>query len=550
MTESLATGTYEVLRNRLREAAVNLRQRFERLNQARSEVFGNIETKLNATAHVTTDHNCIPRDLLAIGDRLLLGYNVQFGLKTDIQVEDVFSLYRMEGEIAHACPLDDLFGDQQRRDFEELYRYYKNTTFSRFFSKGPNVYFVFQVGKSASDIKAFKWVVEGNRLRYIDNRSDQEVQFPQQHAFRWTRSTRDQHRSGTHPHISINDIVFVECVGGDLTIKVEDNTEDGTGIYAEPVDNPDQTLDDAEIYYCELGNLVLLKIRPYQEKDFRFLVFNTKRSQVARLDEIAHSCVLLPDDHGIIFPGGFVLQTGEIKRFDHGLQGLLFERTIASPNGEDFLYLFTDPASGTYLHLRYNLIRQEVDVPLICHGQALFDDGQMTTFRSQEHAQKHHALQLWQTPFVGPNYRINVATDSMLYKIGNRELVRGMAECQELLQLIDKDDSYAELYLDLVKRATDILDSYHWIAREETMCLSEPLTQIRDAATAAVEEFDKVVRVRRETEAATTAVQKGTDELLRAISRGTFADESFVAKHVAGAIKLIDVSSEATKCGS
>lgn len=36
----------------------------------------------------------------------------------------------------------------------------------------------------------------------------------------------------------------------------------------------------------------------------------------------------------------------------------------------------------------------------------------------------------------------------------------------------------------------------------------------------------------------------------KTISRGTFADESFVAKHVAGAIKLIDVSSEATKCGS
>ncbi|MEZ6135776.1 MAG: DNA repair ATPase [Pirellulaceae bacterium] len=531
MTESLATGTYEILRNRLREAADDLRGRFEQLNVARAAVFGTIETKLGATAHVSTDHNCVPRDLLAIGDQLLLGYNVQFGLKTEIRCEDVFSLYRLEDEIAHPVSLDEIFNAQFRRDYEELYRYYKHTIFSRFFTSGPHVYFVFQVGKTPQDVKAFKWSLEGKTLRYVDNRSDQEVRFPEQHAFRWTRATREQHRSGLHPHISIQDVVFVECVGGDLTIKVEDNTEDGSGIYSEPVDNADQTLDDAEIYYCVLGNLILLKMKPYLEKDFRYFVYSTKRQQVTRLDAIAKSCVLLPDDHGIIFPGGMFLQTGSHKLFDHGLQDLLYERTVAAPNGEDFLYLFTDLESGTYLHLRYNLIRQQVDTPLVCHGQAFFEDGKLTTFRGQEHPQKHHALQLWQTPFVGPNYRVEVATDSMLYKIGNRELVRGMAECQELLQLIDKDDSYDELYMDLVKRSTDVLDSYFWLDREETMRLNEPLVKIRDAAAAAVEEFDKVVRVRRETESATASVQSATAELIKAIGRAAFDSvDQFVEK--------------------
>ncbi len=522
MTQSLATGTYEVLRNRLRESATALRGRFERLNAERAEVFGNIETLLRGTAHVTTDHNCAPRDLLAIGDRTLLGYNVQFGLKTGVHCEDVFSLYRLEGEIAHSLPLDELFTEAFRRDFQELYRYYKQTTFARFFSHGPLVYFVFQVGKSATDVKAFKWAVEGETLRYIDARSDQEVRFPDQYAFRWTRATRDQHRSGPHPHVSIADTVFVECVGGDLTIKVEDNTEDGSGIYAEPVDNPDQTLDDAEIYYCVLGNLILLKMRPYQEKEFRYLVFSTKQQRVHRFDAIAQACVLLPDDQGIIFPGGLVLQTGAHKQFDHGLKNLFFERTVAAPNGEDYLYVFTDPESGTYLQLRYNVIRQEVETPLICHGQAFFEDGLMVAFRGQEQPQKHHALQLWQTPFVGANHKTQVVTDSMLYKIGNRDLVKGMAECQELLQLIDKDDSYAELYLDLVKRSSDILDSYFWISRDETQKLSEPLEKIRDAATAAVEEFDKVVRIRRETERQLSQTQQTANEILNSIGRFAF----------------------------
>lgn len=530
MTDTLAAGTYEVLRGRLREAAADLRGRFEQLNKARSEVFGNIETRLKTTAHVTTDHNCVPRDILAIGEQLLLGYNVQFGLQTDIRPEDVFSLYRWSGDIVQNVPLH-LFDDRLRRDFSELYRYYKNTTFSRFYSSGPNHYFVFQVGKSHTDIKTFKWVTADNQVRYVDNRSEQEVRLPSQHAFQWKRTTRDQHRSGAHPHISIEDIVFVECVGGDLTIKIEDNTQSGSGIYSEPVENADQTLDDAEIYYCVLGNLVLLRMKPYQERDFRHLVFSRKRSSVIRLDGIAKSCVLLPQDHGIIFPGGFVLQTGEHKLFDHGLEQLMFERTIAAPNGEDFLYVFVDPATGTYLHLRYNVIRQAVETPLVCNGYAQFEDGQLITIRSNDDPQKHHALQIWQTPFVSPNYKVEVATDSMLFKIGNRDLVSGMAECQELLNLIDKDDSYQGLYVDLVKRSTNILDGYHWIGREETYQFDQPLLKIREAATAAVEEFEKVVRVRRETETATRNAESTTAELLKAIQRSTFESvEQFVSK--------------------
>lgn len=529
MTETLAAGTYEILRARLRDAAGELRSRFEQLNQARAEVFGNIETRLKSTAHVTTDHNCMPRDILAINEWLLLGYNVQFGLQTDIRPEDVFALYRMEEDIAHTVSLSEILDDRLRRDFSELYRYYKNTSFSRFYSSPPHQYFVFQVGKSFNDIKAFKFLSANQPFQYVDNRSEQEVRLPSQHSFQWKRTNRDQHRSGNHPHISIEDIIFVECVQGDLTIKIEDNTQTGTGIYSEPVENSDQTLDDAEIHYCVLGNLVLLRVKPYQERDFRHLVYSKKLDRVYRLDGISRSCVFLPQDHGIIFSGGFVLQTGEHKLFDHGLENLLFERMIAAPNGEDYLYVFFDPNSGTYLHLRYNVICQSVDIPLVCSGFALFDDGRLITIRASGEPQKHHALQLWQTPFISPNFKVEVATDSMLFKIGNRELVTGMAECQELMNLIEKDDTYQDLYMDLVKRSTDILDSYHWIAREETFRLDEPLVKIREAATAAVEEFDKVVRVRRDTENATQQARQATEEILKSIQRSNFETiEQFV----------------------
>ncbi|HBJ37277.1 MAG TPA: AAA family ATPase [Planctomycetaceae bacterium] len=521
--QDLAGGTYEILRNRMRESASLLRTRLASLNADRASVFGNIETKLLATERVTTEHNCVPRDLVAIGNRFLLGYNVQFGLKTETHLPDVFACYRLDKLQFHTEPLQSLLNDSRfQSDFTDLYRFYKQTFFSRFYTSGPFIYFVFQVGRTTSDIKAFKWRSVGGKFEYIDNRSEHEVVAPPQHEFVWKRTTRDQHHYGRHPHISIEDRVFVETVGGDLTVKVENNTESGAGIYAEPVDHVDQTLDDAEIYYASLGNLVLLKIRPYQENAFRFLVFNAKLNTAIRMDEIETACVMLPDDQGIIFPGGYYLQTGEHKRFDHGLSKMMFVSTMSASNGEDYLYLFYQKEIGTYIQLRYNLIRQSVDTPMITSGQTFFNDGEMVTFKAHDEPQKHHAVQIWQTPFTGPDFVTKSDTDSLLFKIGNKDLVRGMAECGEILQLIDKDDNYEGLYVDLGKRCGDILDSYFWINKPETHRLDEPLASIRQTASAAVEEFEKVVRLRRDTQARTTEVATAIQSLVKDIQRRRF----------------------------
>ncbi|MEM9586169.1 MAG: DNA repair ATPase, partial [Planctomycetota bacterium] len=529
----LAAGTYEILRNRLREAADDLRSRLETLNAERAEVFGNIETHLISTERVTTDHNCVPRDLVSVGDRFLFGYNVQFGLKTDVDLADVFSVYRFSDHQFHSESLELIGNDRFRSDFGELYRFYKETTFARFFRAGPMLHMVFRVGKTPRDIKSFKWRVTPDSIEYLDNRSEHEVRDPDQHAFRWVRTTRDHHHYGAHPHISIEDRVFVETVGGDLTVKIENNTDSGEGIYSEPVDHADQTLDDAEIHYAVVGNLILLKIRPYQEDVTRYLVFNGKLNRAMRLDEIQHACVMLPGDQGLIFPGGYYLQTGEFKRFDHGLSDMRYQRTVAAPNGEDYLYLFYNRETGTYVQLRYNLIRQSVDTPLVCNGQTFFHEGEMVCFRSQDDAQKHHAIQIWQTPFTDADFVPANQTDSLLFKIGNKEIVRGMAECSELIQLIDKDDSYDGLYVDLVKKSSDILDSYFWITKDETKRLDQPLQKVRDAATSAVEEFDKVVRVRRETQQRTQRVQRDIESLIKEIERGRFESIDDFVTHLA-----------------
>jgi hypothetical protein len=260
MTDSLQQlegGTYEVIRARLDQHGADLRGRLDALNAERQVVFGSIQTELLSTGHVATAHNCVPRDLFSLGgNRYLLGYNIQFGLKQTTDLQDVFAVYQLDdaGNF-HPVALEEVLGDPAfLEDFATLFRFYRSTVFAKFMVIGPHLHMKMRIGKSEDDFKTFKWLVNGDgTLRYEGNRSDHEARYPEPVEFQWKRAHRDMHRHGEHPHVSIEDRVFVETVGGDLTVKIEDNTRSGQGIYAEPVTDADQTLDDAEIHYAILG---------------------------------------------------------------------------------------------------------------------------------------------------------------------------------------------------------------------------------------------------------------------------------------------------------
>ncbi|MCI4671963.1 MAG: DNA repair ATPase [Bacteroidia bacterium] len=517
----LEAGTYELIQRRLRTQTEELRTRLNDLNIKRKEVFGNVDFQLIATDRINTENNCIPRDMVALGNQFIFGYNVHMGLKTTVQVSDVFSYYSFSNEDHSFQKLDkEILKDPQfREDFQNLYKYYKDTVFAKFAVIGPNLFMVFRVGKSADDIKTFKWAVKEEKITYLGNRFDHELKYPSQHQFSWKRTSRDMQRRGEHPHVSIMDRVFVETIGGDLTIKVEDNTDSGYGIYAEPVDHPDQTLDDAEYHYADLGNIILLRIKPYQEKAYRYLIFNQKIQEVIRVDALEEACILLPDDQGIVFSNGYYLQTGEYKLFDKVMPELKFEKRISSTNGEDFLYTFYNMERGVYVLLPYNLVQQKVDNLIICNGVSIFPNGELCYFKAEDQPGRHHVVQIWQTPYGTALTAPSEFADTWLYKIGNKDLVQGMAECNELLVLLSKEDSYNNLYIDLVKKASDILDSYYWIAREEAMDLASPLSDIKQTAASAIDEYEKVRRVKQNTQKAIELVDEKTTGLMDKIRR-------------------------------
>ncbi|NDV66320.1 DNA repair ATPase [Bacteroides sp. 224] len=519
--ERLEAGTYEIIRKRLQTQKDVLLNKLGSLNQARKEVFTSAEFSLLANQRINTENNCESRGITALGNLCIFGYNVHFGLRSDIQLSDVFSIYSFQDNQFVPQPLTLIEDESFITDFKNLYKYYRDSIFSRFRRTENYFYMVFQTSKNPGDEKAFKWLIKGGKLIYQDDRSIHEVVKAPQHEFKWIKTTLEDRRLGTHPHVSILDKVFIEAVGGDITFKIEDNTKTGKGIYAEPVENKDQQLDDADYYYSDLGNLILLRIKPYQE-DFRAYVFNTRTKEVVNIKMLNDAGILLPDNHGVIFPNGYYLQNGEYKIFESDLNKLEFFRKVASPNGEDFLYVFYQNERNMYVLMSYNIIRQQVETPIICNGFTLYKDGTLIFFRSEQEATRHHQVQIWRTPYADRLPENNEKKDHLLYKIGNKSIVKAMAECHEVIHLVNKEDTYEGLYEDIVKKSNDIIDAYFWIANEEASALSDPLTQIKEIANTAIDEFEKVKQQKKHSAQVLEEATQKVDKLLFAIKNTKF----------------------------
>ncbi|HYG78318.1 MAG TPA: DNA repair ATPase [Planctomycetota bacterium] len=494
-------GAYEVLRARMAEQCARLREGAGKLNAKRKDVFGGMETTLAGSTRISTEHNCVPRDIRHIGRKLVIGYDVFLGLKKETEVSDVLAVYDFDGKEFNSLKLDFLDDPRFIKDFKEIFQYYKQARIWQIRNTGKHLLLVFRTGDAPTDIKVLRWMLQPDgRPVYVDNRGERDHVFPNQHDFQWTRTTRDQHVFGKHPHVSIKDMLFVECIGGDLTLKIENNTESGKGIYSEPVDDPDQSLDDAEISYAILENLILLKIRPFGEQAFRYFVFSRLMQRARRIDALGFACVRLPEGHGIIFPGGYYLQTGECREFAENVAGMEFLKVIKSTNGEDILYVFYHRIEGRYILLQYNAVRKECAAPLACHGYSLFPDGKLIIFKnSGEEASRSHAVQIWQTPFLAEGVSTPQSSDSYLGKIGNRDLINGISDSLTLVKTATDAPPSSTAYQDLVKQSSALLDRYHWLGHNECFGLGAVIKEIRDSANSIVDEFDKVVRIQRGT---------------------------------------------------
>jgi hypothetical protein len=527
-------GTYEVLRDRMKAAAGDLAGRARRLNERRIETFGGSELALFTTDRIRTEHNCVPRDIIQVGGLLLFGYQVHFGLKQATEVGDVFGLHRYLpdslGQHFAAAPLDAVPGllDDPvfQRDFESLFRYYQQAQLLQLRRVGPLLLAVFQIGERITDIRVLRWrIATDGTPAYLDAKGERDHVFPPSHDFTWKITGREDHTGGQHPHVAIEGELFVDTVGGSLTVKVEDNTDSGEGLYSEPVQEPLQSLADAEIAYARSGPLLLLRVLPYNEQSYRYLVYNSRTKDVVRLDGIGQACHSLPEDQGIIFPGGYYLAAAPAgaaaRTFDTDTTDLEFKAAIRSPNGEDVLYVFHARAEGRTLLLPYNLIRKEVATPIVSHGFSQFDDGTMVVFRAMgTEPTRVHPMQVWHTPFVSDAHdAAQPQGEGPLARVGNAELVRGISDALTVARMADELEPGTEVFEAVVAACGRLADQYHWLSVDGMEGLNVPLETLRVTADQVIDEYERVVELRRQATEAVTANATEVTSLIRR-SRG------------------------------
>ncbi|GEC08921.1 hypothetical protein SSP24_65760 [Streptomyces spinoverrucosus] len=494
--EALDPGTYEVLRDRLAAQAAELARRAETLNARRAEEFGSTRLELAGTERLRTDHACVPRDIVSVGDTLLFGHNAFLDRGPETTVGDVLALHDRDLNRLPDDAVPGLLDDPAFvREFAALYRYYRQAHLLQLRRVEGKLLAVFRTGEKADDIRVLRWALtDDGQAAFLDARGDRDHVLPPSHDVEWAATTREDHVLGRHPHVSIEGEFFVDTVGGTLTVKIENNTETGEGIYTEPVAEPLQSLADADIAHARVGALVLLRIRPYKEATDRHLVFNTLTRTVVRLDGIGQACRRLPEDQGIVFPGGHCLATGTHKTYDLDTDELEFEREVRSPNGEDVLYAFHARVTGRTLLLPYNMIRKEIANPISCHGWALFDDGTLVVLRADsDEPQRVHPVQLWNSPYVSDTHAAaRPVSTGPLARVGNADLVRGISDCLSITRAVAETTPTSAVYEALAAACVRAADAYHWLGEPELGDLREPLTQVRVTAEQVLAEFETV----------------------------------------------------------
>ncbi|MZD03790.1 DNA repair ATPase [Streptomyces sp. SID5785] len=505
METGLDAGTYEVLRDRLAGQARQLTERATLLNGRRLETFGSTGLALTGTEHLGTAHPAVARDVVAVGDVLLLGRTTPLG-SHETAVADVFTLHdRTSLERLDDGAVPGLLDDPDFvREFGALHRYYRAARLIRLRPLDGKLLAVFRTGEKADDIRVLRWslTVDG-RAAFLDARGDRDHVMPPAHDLRWTRTTRDDQVPGRHPHIAIpGGELYVDTLDGSLTLKTENDTETADGIYSEPVDEPLQSLADASVAHARVGPLILLRVRPYKESADRYLVHDTLTRRTARLDGLGQTSRVLPDDQGVVFPGGYVLATGEHKSFDAlDTAGLEYERTVRSPNGEDVLYVFHARDRERGLLLSYNVIRKEFATPIPCRGHALSDDGTLLVLRTVADPEpaRVHPLQRWSSPYVSDAHAAaRPAGEGPLARIGNADLVRGISDALAVARTVARtvagtaDAPTTAAYEALVAACARAADQYHWLGDTDAGALGEPLDALRATAEQVVTEYETV----------------------------------------------------------
>lgn len=501
-------SSYHLIKERLNKEGKNLKFISEELNNLRQEEFGKIKSEIIAKTNILTNSNVVPIDMIEVNGHILLAHEGNSQLKQNYSAIDFFSLYKIEKNKENEYVVLNI-------DFEKsflnnsvfinsiinLKKYYKKSKIVKLKKIDNKFYAFFKTGEGMYDFKIYKWLIENNQtVTYVGDNGD--VDFDNIGKGRcdinWISTVREDHVSGKHPHVNIMDKIFVETINGDLTIKNENNTENEDCIYSEEVENKTQVLEDAKIFYSKLDKLILLKILPFQEKEFRYFIYNEVNEKVTKIkSKLDNNCIFLPENHGFLFSDGYYLKDGTYKIFDtESNKNLTFGAMNESPNGEDFMYVFTNYEDGSYVIYSYNIIRKELENPIHANGYSLFENGELFIFRTSENHEysKIHSLRVYKTPFEKKDFfesKNKEVKNKFIHNIGNKEIVTAISELYSICTLIKSDEVTVTLYETLIKQVANVANRYSWLDSEEALNIKKQLNNIVKVSENIISEFTK-----------------------------------------------------------
>ncbi|GIJ70885.1 DNA repair ATPase [Virgisporangium ochraceum] len=480
------TGAYAVLRARLARHGRDLAKAAEKLDAQRATTFASTALRVLGLERVRTPAPTVARDVVWVGGRLVVGFEGTLAAYT----------FHREGETFHLTPSGAAWLRDERlhADLAELFRYHRHTRLLRLRVFDDRLLATFQVGPRPTDIRVLRWAVAADgSVSYVDNQGERERAAPPPADVGWTPAGReDQVLVDRRPVLLVDGAIHVSTTGGALTVTPADDRDP---VFSEPVDEPLQSLADADVAYARVGALVLLRVRPYREESDRYLAYNTHTREVVRLDGLGRAVRRLPDDRGVVFPGGYCLSAGPARGFDVDDEGMEFERVVRPAGGADLLYVFHARTTGRSLLVPYDVVRDEVVAPIEGTGHALTDDGILLVLKdSGAEPTRTHTVQAWHTPYV--DEAAGPAGEGPLARIGNADLVRAVSDCLALARSArDVPESTAAIEA-LAAAGNRLLDRHHWLgdaalAEAGVGDLRTPVAAVRDAAVRLLDEYER-----------------------------------------------------------
>ncbi|MEY9875976.1 hypothetical protein ABH931_005483 [Streptacidiphilus sp. MAP12-33] len=502
-------GTYQILRARLGERAVELGRRAAEVNEARQKEFGSRALELAASARPRTAGEGTVCGVVAVRpDVLLLGTTAP-----DLDA-GLLSLHALDGSALDPAAVPGLLDDERfHRELAELLRYYRGARLADLVrTPSGKLLAVFRTGENDGDLRVLSWQLTDGRVEYLGNHGERDLPQSPVYVLPWTVVGREHHQ---HGRIRIEAggsdggegrAVSVATTGGSLTVHAVPGDR---VLFEEPVDEPLQSLADATVAYAATGPLLLLRIRPYNEPADRYLVVNTRTGSVRRQDSLGFGARLLPAEQGLIFPGGYELADGTHRAFRiegaEGTEGgegadaaggdaLRFDAVLPAPNGEDLLYVLRRPGRAQVLLLPWNTVRREAGAALHGAAYALLPDGTLVLVKPDREPVRTHELQRWETPFQSADHAAaQPVGDGPLARIGNADLVRGIADCLDVVRTANaaaQDNQAASLAPQLILDAcAKAAGRHYWLA---DLGLLRPLAELRESAEQVVAEQARV----------------------------------------------------------